>query len=307
LHEDDTSPPPVLPPRPSSAHKGTAGTVCVIGGCCASGVRMTGAPAIPARAALRAGAGLAKVIAPAPVLGEILTIEPSATGIELPVDTSGEPIGHESAAVIDHAASGARCLAVGPGLGTHGTEPLVVRAITQIDAPVVLDADGLNTLASMREFALDLRAPCVLTPHPGEFARLAKALDLPVNDKDTSKRAEDAAAMARRLGCVVVLKGEGTVVTDGLRAWICGRGHPCLATAGTGDVLTGVVAGLIAQFAPDIGLPATPMRPLELYECARLAVQAHAIAGELWAKTNSDTGLRAQELADLIPEGLRST
>ncbi|MEM9064265.1 MAG: NAD(P)H-hydrate dehydratase [Planctomycetota bacterium] len=305
MHEDDTTPVHSLPERAADAHKGTAGTVTIVGGCAAAGVRMTGAPALAARAALRAGAGLAKVVAPAPVLGEILTIEPSATGVELPVNTSGEPIGHEAAAIIDEAALGAGCLAVGCGLGTAGTEPVVVRAITQLDAPVVLDADGINSLAQVREFGLDLRAPTVLTPHPGEFDRLTASLGLPGGGRSHEDRAAQASELARHLGCIVVLKGIGTVVTDGLRCWRCDRGHPCLATAGTGDVLTGLIASLIAQYSPASGIPTSPMKPLSLYQAARVGVLAHAIAGEAWAEAHADAGLRAQELADLIPGALR--
>jgi len=105
------------------------------------------------------------------------------------------------------------------------------------------------------------------------------------------------------VGCVVVLKGAGTVVSDGIRTWTCTHGHPCLATAGTGDVLAGLIGGLAAQFAPD------QEAGMSLFDVARLGVQAHAIAGEEWArKHTAQAGLLARELADELPavlEGMR--
>jgi NAD(P)H-hydrate repair Nnr-like enzyme with NAD(P)H-hydrate dehydratase domain len=101
------------------------------------------------------------------------------------------------------------------------------------------------------------------------------------------------------LGCIVVLKGAGTVVSDGINTWTCTRGHACLGTAGTGDVLAGVIAGLVAQHASG------PARTLSLFDVARISVQAHAIAGEQWARTHdASAGLLAPELAELIPHEL---
>jgi NAD(P)H-hydrate repair Nnr-like enzyme with NAD(P)H-hydrate dehydratase domain len=146
-------------------------------------------------------------------------------------------------------------------------------------------------------------------PHPGEFRRLAKPLSITHDPTNPDERPAAAEALAQRLGCIAVLKGQNTVVSNGLETWTCQRGHPCLATAGTGDVLTGVIASLIAQYvAPgpraigSIELPKPKDKPLDLYDAARLAVEIHALAGERWAEqTESTTGLKADELADLIP------
>ncbi len=286
---------PRLPARKASGHKGTFGTVSVFGGCCRAEVRMIGAPALATLGALRAGCGLARLIMPAPVLAEGLTLNPSATGLALSVDETGEIIGHEAAAQMDEQCAAATCIVVGPGLGQgRGVEALTLRAVMQDSVPVVVDADSLNALAGVPEFWRDFRAAAVLTPHPGEFARIAKSLGITGDAVNPATRVDAAGALARRLGCIVVLKGEGTVVSSGHEAWVCGRGHPCLGTAGTGDVLSGVIAGIIAQHARD---------GVSLFDAARAAVLAHACAGERWARERGASGgLLAAELAALIPE-----
>ena len=303
---------PSLPPRDPSGHKGTFGTVSVIGGC-AGDPRMIGAPALVARGALRAGAGLARLVMPAPVLDAGLVIEPSATGRALPTDASGRVVPHEAAATIDEVTHGSDCVAVGPGLGAGAEiESLALRAVAQDGTPVVVDADALNALSRVPDLARELRARAILTPHSGEFKRLAESVSVPAPGADAGSRTEAAGELARRLGAIVVLKGAGTVVSDGHRSWTCPTGHACLATAGTGDVLSGVIAGLVAQFvapAPPAGLsesmrerlPAVPGRPLSLYDAACLAVWAHGRAGELWAERHGGAGLLARELCDGLP------
>ncbi|MCC5787472.1 MAG: NAD(P)H-hydrate dehydratase [Phycisphaerales bacterium] len=307
---------PRLPARSPDAHKGDAGRVAVFGGRCGE-AWMPGAPALVARGAFRAGAGLVRICAPSPVLPGAVQIEPSATGVPLPTDGTGSLIPHETAELFDEIVETCDAIAVGPGLGTDiGAIALCLRAVQQEHAPVIVDADAINCLALVPELHRDFRARAVLTPHPGEFSRLASALRLGVKPEDGASRRDSAERLAQRLGCVVVLKGLGTVVSDGVRTWVCDRGHPCLATAGTGDVLTGVIAALAGQYlqaAPMPGLPehirakmpADPSRPLDLFDVARLGVQAHAVAGELWAERSGvESGLLARELADLLPEAL---
>ena len=302
---------PVLPPRDRTGHKGTFGTMCVVGGCGMPGSRMFGAPALAARAGLRAGCGLARLLVPEPTVDAAISLVESATAIGLAVDADGALVPHECAEVFDSAIEHADSVVIGPGLGPAGAGVcgLVLRALGQEQVPVVVDADGLNALASVPGFQLEIRASAVLTPHPGEFQRLAGALNIAADGTDSKARPGAAEAMARRLGCVVVLKGAGTVVSDGLRTWVCGRGHPCLGTAGTGDVLAGLIGGLIAQYVAtgpraigSVELPRPAGKPLDLFDAARLGVEAHAIAGELWADQNkADGGMLAGELADLLP------
>lgn len=285
---------PRLPLRKPGGHKGTFGTVSVFGGCCRKEVRMIGAPALVALGALRAGCGLARLLMPAPILSEGLTLTPSATGIALNVDSSGEIVAHDASAQLDEQCTVAACIVIGPGLGQgRGVEALTLRAVMQDSVPVVIDADAINALASIPEFWRDFRAAAVLTPHPGEFARIAKALAINGDAVNPAMRPDAAGALARRLGCIVVLKGEGTVVSSGHDTWICQSGHPCLGTAGTGDVLSGVIAGIIAQHVRD---------GVSLFDAARAGVLAHARAGEAWVADHAATGgLIATELAALIP------
>lgn len=290
---------PKLPPRPAHGHKGTFGTIAIIGGCCTGSRHMIGAPALAALGALRAGAGLARLVMPAPILSAGVTLAPSATGVALSVHPLTQELDTPAAvAEVDRQASTAACLAIGPGLGLgEAPRAMVLRAVQQEDTPVVVDADGLNALAEIPELWRDFRARAVLTPHPGEFRRLGAAFKISHDPTREDTRLSGAAALAQRLGAVVVLKGSGTVVSDGQRTWRCGRGHACLATAGTGDVLTGVIAGLIAQHA-DVLSP---------YDAARLAVEAHARAGEAWARSHqASAGLLAEELAGLLPASLEA-
>lgn len=305
MTELDESGLPLLPPRPATGHKGTFGTVLIVGGCALNDHRMIGAPALAALGALRAGAGLAKLAMPAPVLDAGLAACPSATGRGFPVDAAGQLIPHTAAEVFDEMASEASSLVIGPGLGPgDGPAALALRAAQHEDAPVVIDADALNALAGVPQLSRDFRAAAILTPHPGEFRRLAQALGITHDPVHEQSRPLAAAALAQRMGCVVVLKGAGTVVSDGLKTWVCRRGHSCLATAGTGDVLSGVLGGLLAAFAQR---PSAGRLGLSLYDIARLGVTAHAAAGEAWAlRSGAQAGMLAAELADLIPGALET-
>jgi len=301
---------PRLPARPADGHKGTFGTVGVIGGCAANPV-MIGAPVLCARAALRTGAGLAVIAAPEPILPAALGASLSATGIPLACDEDGVVIGHLASEAIDALSVKADALVVGPGLGgtsrqgpaqlAASVRAMAIRAIGQESAPVVVDADALNALSAIPDWRSDLRAPAVLTPHPGEFTRLAPTVGVNATPRTPEERLEACADMAARLGCVVVLKGHGTVVSDGHRTWACDRGGPELATGGTGDVLAGAIAGLCAQ------LPRGPLGEIDLFLAAQAGVLAHAIAGEMWKEhAGAESGLLAQELADLLPGAVGS-
>ncbi|QKK07339.1 MAG: hypothetical protein HND58_03690 [Planctomycetota bacterium] len=175
---------------------------------------------------------------------------------------------------------------------------------------------ALADLRALARVSRDGRADAA----PGEFRRLARALKIAHDPTDTAQRPLAAEALAQRLGCVVVLKGAGTVVSDGQRTWVCPHGHPCLATAGTGDVLSGVIAGLVAQWVrpPDPMLAKLPEQArralggasagggdatLDLFDAARAGVVVHALAGERWAAAHdASAGLLAAELAALVPE-----
>lgn len=299
----ELSPLPPLPARRNDGHKGTFGTVAVVGGCADPLSPMIGAPALAALGALRAGCGRVRLVMPQSLLLAALTIVPSATGVALRADDSGWIDDRHAAETIDVLTGGAghapTCdvLVVGCGLGSAGGAAEVVeRCLAQRRVPVVLDADGLNLLArTARPHALASRT--VLTPHPGEFNRLARWAGLPEVRPDTTIESRRSAAqeLARRLDAIVVLKDSGTIIADADRSATELRAVPALATAGTGDVLAGVIAGLIAQHAPR--LPDLSM----FFDLARAAVRAHKAAAVRWSRGVANGGMLACELTQMIP------
>lgn len=299
---EGTEPCPNLPQRDQGGHKGTFGTVVVVGGCAVMPGIMLGGPVIAARAALRSGCGLAKLAVPEPLIVGALAALPSATGIGLPVDSVGEFLPSECAAVLDEALHRAQALVVGPALGGgFPVEQLVARLLNCAQVPIVLDADALNALCRVVDFHLDMHsARVIMTPHPGEYQRLAAALHLtPEAIVDDASAIAGAAALARRIGCVVVLKGVRTVVSDGVHEWSAHAGTAALATGGSGDALAGLCGGLVAQFHRET-------KGLSLFDCARLAVAIHGLAARSWSDHHGTAGLLATDLCDAIPQVLDS-
>lgn len=312
--QSDGCPPMVpLPAREREGHKGTFGTVVVVGGCAMglgahpmagdAGARvMFGGPVLCARAALRAGCGLVDLALPAPLVPGALAALESATAHALPVGDSGELDPSGCASVLDPVLSRATALAIGPGLGGgHAVAQVAVRLLARETLPAVVDADALNALAATPRFDLDFRAPAILTPHPGEFGRLASVLGLPALTDTPSPAELHAAAqgLAQRVGAVVVLKGARTTVSDGIHSWSANAGSPALATGGSGDVLAGMCASLVAQFGPS-----SRARALSLFDCARWAVVVHGMAALRWSAAHGQAGMLAHELCDSIPEAL---
>lgn len=317
---------PAIPVRPPVGHKGTFGTVIVIGGCNFENQVMVGAPALTARAALRTGCGLVKLAMPASIIISGILMVPSATAISLPEKpTSGALSASGSAEMIDKSLEFGRRygLAIGPGWGVgYEQQQILMRLLAIEEFPVVLDADGLNNLAAVTDFAPDIKAPLIITPHPGEFGRLAKALsiDMDIND-DNDIRLTGAELLAQRLGCVVVLKGANTVVTDGVKSWVSPIVNPVLATAGTGDVLTGIIASLTAQHYQVSGAVGDGRGDgrggsrggsrgggggLSLWDIACWAVLLHGMAADMWSESHHGccAGMLATELCDFVPDVL---
>ncbi len=295
---------PTFPPRHPEGHKGTFGSVLVVGGAMVPRV-MPGAPALAARAALRSGCGLATLAVPEMLAIATATITPEATVLPLRVGDAVDPTAIDA---VREQAADSHAIVVGPGLGRpEGIERFVGAIVEMEERPRVVDADGLNAMAAS---GIDrLRGPIILTPHPGEWSRLARAVGVEQDPLHDEGRPAAAAALARRFDAgggpvVVVLKGARTIVADGERWWRCDRPNPAMATGGSGDVLAGVIGGLLAQFHPRPGA-----RPLEgtrdAFEIARLGVALHAAAGEAWSTRHGDAGLLARELADAVPEGRR--
>jgi len=267
-----------LPGRPPDAHKGLVGRVLIIGGCVGD-VTMVGAPALAARGALRSGAGLVQVVVPAAAQAAVITIEPCATARALPKRGKSR---HLSSVVSDF---GADVVAFGPGLGDSITSDALIELFTNCPKPIVVDADGLNLLASTRPFEIPNPGRIILTPHPGELRRL-----LTGRGKDTpTDRQAAALALTETYGAVAVLKGRGTIVTDGRRLFINESGNAGMASAGTGDVLTGMIAALIGQ----------GLAPLE---AAILGVYLHGLAGDFAAQELGQLPLTAVDVVDALPD-----
>lgn len=311
----DATPIPNLPVRDPKGHKGTFGTVAIVGGCARGGSLMLGGPCISAVAALRVGAGLVRLVMPAPILAEGLTVAPSATGVALPATDDGSIDIPHAAGVIDGLCAQADCIAVGPGLGMDdAVEALTLRLIGQTRAPIVVDADAINAMSVIPELTREVRAHAVLTPHPGEYRRLASSLKIDLDPTNESQRPEAAQALAQRLGCVVVLKGAHTVVSDGRSLWVNDDApNPALGTAGTGDALTGVIAGLIGQFhrspilAGEKTVTSEARGGLSLFDCARLGVRIHSWAARAWVEeVGADAGMLAMELCERIPQAVQA-
>ena len=269
-----------LRPRPQEAHKGTTGHVLVVAG--APG--KTGAAAMTAMAALRAGTGLVTLGIPAslePIL-ETRVLEAMTEALPEEDGRLTEASTHRVLALL----AAKQCLALGPGIGTGAaTKTMVKRLVSACSVPLVIDADGLNCLAGQTEALKTAPAPVVLTPHPGEMARLVgKSTDEVQNDRIGCAR-----AFALAHGVCLVLKGARTVVAhpDG-SVRINPTGNAGMATGGMGDVLTGLIAGLIAQ-----GL--TPA------EAADTGVFLHGAAADTLARVAGPRGYLASEVMDGIP------
>lgn len=264
---------PRLAPRAADSHKGTFGTVLVVGG----SRGMAGAPSLAGMAALRGGAGLARIAVPSPCFDTVAGFEPCYTTIELPADAAGR-IALAAADVILEQAEAVTVIALGPGLGrSNELRQLVAILYRDVVKPMVVDADGLNALADQPEVRTRPGGPRILTPHPGEFARwLDRSAPL-------EQRTDAAMELATQCGVVVVLKGHRTVVTDGTRYALNTTGNPGMATGGTGDVLTGLIASLCCQ-------------GLGPYDAARLGVHLHGLAGDLAAEETGQESLIARDL-----------
>lgn len=271
----------IIPRRDTIAHKGTTGHVLVIAG----GPGKTGAAAMTATAAMRAGAGLVSLGIPS---GLNAATEPQvleAMTCPLPEDRS-HALDESALSVIQALLPGKKCLAIGPGLGTTaGTRQLIVTLLAHVTIPVVIDADGLNCIAHAPEILRNLKAPSILTPHPGEMARLTGTTTQAVQ----ADRIGCARNFANRFNTHVVLKGARTIVAlpDG-QVFINPTGNAGMASGGMGDVLTGIIAGLTAQGAA----PAS---------AALAGVYLHGAAADQLAETKGSYGYLASEVMGLIP------
>ena len=274
----------LLPPRPPDGHKGTFGTALIAAG----SVRYWGAPALAARGAFRSGAGLVTLAVPQRLRPALAGQFPEAT---YPAVTDTDTLGVATANLLLSNLKSYDALLVGPGLGEAGSfltallDGLRQPAEGESAPPLIVDADGLNLLAALPEWPGRLPPNSILTPHPGEMARLVGRSLSALRDEDRVELARDSAG---QWGHVVVLKGAYTIIAapDG-RATLLPFANPLLGVAGSGDVLGGIILGLLAQ-------------GMEPYPAAVLGGYLHGAAGQLARDYWGDAGLLASELADWV-------
>lgn len=275
---------PALPPRAVGSNKGSFGRVLVVAG----SRGMSGAAVLSASAALRGGAGLVYLAVPKEIQDIVASANPCYLTTALPEDAEGRL---DLAAVLDVLALAEKkdVVAVGPGLGHgHGVQGVVEALVTQLSLPLVVDADALNALRDRPSILKNSPGPRVLTPHPGEFARLLGTDSASVQ----ADRQGLAVRFAAEHSVVLLLKGHGTIVTDGRRIYVNGTGNPGMATGGTGDVLTGLIAALLAQ-------------GLEAFAAAQLAAWWHGRAGDLARDDLGELCLIASDLLNYLPRAWR--
>jgi NAD(P)H-hydrate epimerase len=274
-----------LPPRDPAAHKGTFGHVLVIAG----SVGKTGAASLTSQAAQRAGAGLVTLAVPRS-LNPILEVKLTEVMTEPVAETDAQTIGVSAAERLRTLAEGKSVVAIGPGLGSHPeTRTLVRDLVASLRLPVVLDADGINAFAGEADLLSRAAGPLILTPHPGELSRLL-GLD---RDDVLRRRLALAPETARRLRATLVLKMARTLIASpGGEVRIVPTGNPGMATGGTGDVLTGLIAGLLAQ-------------GLDPVQAASAGAYLHGLAGDLAVERLGQEAMLAGDLLERVPEAIR--
>ncbi len=273
-----------LPPKPRNAHKGMNGRLLIVAG----SVGMAGAAALCAKAALRSGAGLVTVACPASVLPILQTLAPCAMGLPLP-ERDGA-IAPEAVGVLHPALMGMDAIACGCGLSRRAASEVLELLLT-CERPLLLDADALNLIAASDRLKSMLRPHHLLTPHPGEAARLLRRRPAdPIGD----------AFALRALGCQALLKGATTVVPVGEQAVLSASGGCGMAKGGSGDCLSGLIGGLMAQLSAKGSLSGD-----RLALCAALGSEIHGHAGELAQARFGPRGMCAGDLVDALPQALR--
>ena len=281
-----------LPPRATASHKGSYGRVLVVAG----STGMTGAASLTSEAALRSGAGLVTLAIPKS-LNAILEVKLSEVmTLPLPETEIGSLAESATQFILEYAEKNESILAIGPGLSQHPETVTLVHQLIkenreqELELRMVIDADGLNAIAKAKELFPLLGEDAVLTPHLGEMARLT---DSPITEL-VANRISTAEEFAQKYGVTLILKGAPTVISETKgKVWINSTGNPGMATAGMGDVLTGVIAGLMAQKVSSV-------------KAATLGVYLHGLAGDIAAETSGRHGLIASDVLRTIPQAISS-
>jgi len=270
--------------RKPDTHKGDYGHILIIGG----SRGLSGAVCLSAKAALRSGAGLVTVGVPKS-LNDIFEIK-LTEAMSLPLAEEEGALSQEAFSNIKSFLKKIDLIVLGPGAGLGiSTRKLIIRIIKEIDKPMVVDADALTALALNPEVLLKRKTKTlVLTPHLGEFSRLVK-LDV---GKIKKKRKELVKKFALRYNLTLILKGSSTLVSDGRRIFENNTGNPGMATAGSGDVLSGIIAGLLSQ-------------GVDQFKAAKVGVYLHGLAGDFALRDKTQNCLIASDIIEYLPSTIK--
>jgi ADP-dependent NAD(P)H-hydrate dehydratase len=277
---------PKLPARAKDSHKGTFGKVLIVAG----SVGMSGASVLAGLGALRGGAGLVQIACPTAIQPVVAAGNPCYLTVGLMHDSTGQ-LTSSSLETLNAILPTVQAVAFGPGMGRG---PDVIHALhhllTQYEGPIIIDADGLHALTELQQQGKvpDRKVPLTLTPHPGELAQMMGVTSQLIQ----ADRKQNALRYVMEHKVLMVLKGQGTIVTDGQRIYVNTTGNAGMAKGGSGDVLTGLIASLAAQ----------GMAPLE---AAQAAVYLHGSAGDLAAATLSEQAMLPTDLVETLPMAFR--
>lgn len=269
----------ILPDRAPDCHKGDCGKVLLL--CGSRGY--TGAAALAAMGALRSGTGLVYLGVPESVyeIEAVKLTEP----VVFPLPDQGGTMSPDVVKDLLKVLPGKDAVLIGPGCGmSEGVLSAVKTVLEEYDGPVVLDADGINILKSHKDILRRRTSPTILTPHDGEFRRIGGVI--------TDNRVESASALARDLGVIVLLKGHRTVITDGTHCYVNETGNPGMAVGGSGDVLAGILVGLLGQ----------GIAPLKAAACA---AWLHGAAGDTCAQDIGQYGMLPSDMLNVLPRLLK--
>lgn len=277
---------PRLPNRARDSHKGTFGKVLIVAG----SVGMSGAAVLAGLGALRGGAGLVQIACPTAIQHIVATGNPCYLTVGLTHDSSGQltvsSLERLSSILLD-----VQAVAIGPGMGrAPDVKQCLEQLITEFQGPIIIDADGLHALKQLQQEGMlsERMIPLICTPHPGEFALMTGLTTQQIQ----AERKQQAVRYVSEHKVILVLKGQGTLVTDGQRMYVNTTGNSGMAKGGSGDVLTGLIASLAAQ-----GLP-----PLE---AAQAGVYLHGLAGDLASATLTENAILPTDLVEALPLAFR--
>lgn len=264
-----------LPPRDVWSHKGNFGRILLL--CGSRGY--TGAAALAAMGALRSGAGVVYLGVPESIyaIEAVKLTEP----VVFPLPDRDGMLASDAVKQILAMKDRMHAVLIGPGLGkSQGTRAVLEMVLREFECPVVVDADGINLLAGHKDILRGRQAPTILTPHDGEFLRLAGAFG--------ADRQAAAVELASELECVVLLKGHRTLITDGKTCFENQTGNPGMATGGSGDVLAGIIVSLLGQGVPPL-------------EAAAIGAHLHGICGDICAQRLGQYGMLPSDMLDILP------